>query len=558
VFFNHARETVDFHYERKLFDIGGKLRADPRVSHALTLEVDSYGNTIKAASIGYGRRFDAPDLEFLPQDRDNQRLIHITYTESGVTNAIDDVNKYPDDYRTPLPAETQTYEVRKAAQEKSSRALTVLFRFNQTVQRVAQAGDGNHDIDYEDRLFTKAQKAVKCDSGEREKSFRRLIEHVPRGNDYRVLQPALAMDPNRNCSEVRFDALGMVVGTAVMGKPEENPRPGNRFTAAFHVDLTQAEIDQFLADSKGSMAATLLAAATTRAVYDLMAYRREPDSAKKPPAVAATLARETHVSDLPVGQQTRIQASLSYSDGFSREIQKIQAEPGPVPTRDATGKIIVGANGQPVPTQNDVNPRWVGSGWAVFNNKGKPARQYEPFFTDTHRFEFDVRVGVSPVLFYDPAERVIATLHPNHTYEKVVFDPWQQTNYDVNDTLTSDPRTDDDVRGYFTRLPDAEYLPTWYDRMRASADIHERNAAQRTEAHAGTSTVAHFDALGRPFLSIADNGVQGRYETRLELDIEGNQRSVTDARGNVVMRYDYDMLGNGVHQASMDAASAGC
>ena len=72
-------------------------------------------------------------------------------------------------------------------------------------------------------------------------------------------------------------------------------------------------------------------------------------------------------------------------------------------------------------------PRWVGSGWAIFNNKGKPVRQYEPFFSDTHGFEFAHIVGVSPILFYDPLGRVMATLHPNHTYEKVVFDPWQQT-----------------------------------------------------------------------------------------------------------------------------------
>ena len=31
---------------------------------------------------------------------------------------------------------------------------------------------------------------------------------------------------------------------------------------------------------------------------------------------------------------------------------------------------------------------------------------------------------------------VVATLHPNHTWEKVVFDPWQQTTYDPNDTVT--------------------------------------------------------------------------------------------------------------------------
>ncbi len=37
-------------------------------------------------------------------------------------------------------------------------------------------------------------------------------------NDYRVLQPSLLTDPNGNRSEVAFDTLGMVVGTAVMGK----------------------------------------------------------------------------------------------------------------------------------------------------------------------------------------------------------------------------------------------------------------------------------------------------------------------------------------------------
>ena len=35
----------------------------------------------------------------------------------------------------------------------------------------------------------------------------------------------------------------------------------------------------------------------------------------------------------------------------------------------------------------------------------------------------------------DHIERAVATLHPNHTYEKVVFDPWTQTTFDVNDTI---------------------------------------------------------------------------------------------------------------------------
>ena len=252
-----------------------------------------------------------------------------------------------------------------------------------------------------------------------------------------------------------------------------------------------------------------------------------------------------------------------------------------MPQRDAAGRISVGADGQPVLTANDGNPRWVGSGWTVFNNKGKPVRQYEPFFSDSHRFELEVRIGVSPVLFYDPAERVITTLHPNHTYEKVVFDPWRQTTWDVNDTCaarnaqTGDPRTDPDIGGvvanYFKTQP-----PTWQtwhaQRIGSALGADERNAAERAAAHADTPTTAHFDALGRPFLTVARNrvvcpghdlnGTEESFATRVELDIEGNQRVVRDAiqqagdpLGRVVMRYAYDMLGNRIHQRSMEAGA---
>jgi hypothetical protein len=242
-------------------------------------------------------------------------------------------------------------------------------------------------------------------------------------------------------------------------------------------------------------------------------------------------------------QATKFQISFSYSDGYGREIQKkIQAEPRP---------LVEGG-----PT---VSLRWIGSGWTVFNNKGEPIRQYEPFFDDTHDFRFAEKVGVSPILFYDPIERVVATLHPNHSFEKVVFDPWRQITYDVNDTVTFDPKTDPDAGEFFTRLPDADYLPTWYQqRSNGAKGPAEQEAAVKPAAHADTPTVAYFDTLGRSFLTIADNGKDAagnaqKYRTRTDLDIEGNQRAVVDAKDRVVMRYDYDMLGTRIHQASMEA-----
>jgi len=726
VFFTHANEAVSFQYERN--------PADPRIQHALTLEVDAFGNVLKQAAIGYGRR--QPDAS-LPtdDDRNKQLLIHITYSENAVTNAITDRD---DCYRTPLPAESCTYELRKPQQEKSAGGSTKLFRLNDLLSFVAQAQDGKHDISYEDIEFLQALRAATDDVTEHDKYFRRIFEHVrtlyrnddltnllslgeldslglpgesyklafttglltqvfqrphagqpseallpnpaavlagqagnqggylqsqtlkadgrfpgsdaddhwwiPSGqsffstnpadsaatesaqarqnfflprryrdpfgqdaivdfdankllmvetrdllgnrvtvdiNDYRVLQPRLLSDPNRNQTQVVFDTLGMVVGTAVMGKPLSAAVEGDTL-ASFVADPPQTQLDGFFeAADPRTTAPALLQGATTRIVYDLDRFQRtqraNPDDPSLwRPVCAATLARETHASSPLSPQGLKIQLSFSYSDGFGREIQKkIQAEPGPV------------LEDGPV-----VNPRWAGNGWTVFNNKGKPVRQYEPFFSATHHFEFGVEVGVSPVLFYDPAERVIATLHPNHTFEKIVFDPWQQTTYDVNDTCaarnhqTGDPRTDPDidgyVRAYFTEQQDWK---TWLeqriaDPLNPPADTHgkqpEQDAAIRATAHADTPTTAYFDALGRPFLTVTRNRVvcaghdldatDDSFSTRVELDIEGNQREVRDERKlpdnhlptgaveqRIVMRYAYDMLGNRIRQFSMEA-----
>jgi RHS repeat-associated protein len=382
------------------------------------------------------------------------------------------------------------------------------------------------------------------------------IDPLAPGNDYRVLQPSAVMDPNRNRAQVAFDLLGMVVGTAVMGKPEE--QVGDSLVG-FTADLAEAAALDHLANPLNDPK-EILVRATTRLVYDLFAYQRSKDQPDPQASVVYALARETHDTDLRPGGQLRFQHSFVYSDGFGREIQKkAQADP----------EKVDGIAGP---------PRWVASGWTIYNNKGKPVRKYEPFFTPTHHFEFGVTVGVSRILFYDPVERVVVTLHPNHSYEKLLVGPWRQVTYDVNDTVTSDPRTDDDVRGYVAAwfASQADSAPpvvawnTWYQQRNAGAlGGDERAAADKAAGHAGTPTTAHFDTLGRPFLSLVDNGPDPAnlgqpllFPTRTELDIEGNQRTVRDAivqagdpRGRVVMRYAYDMQGTRISQLSMEAGA---
>ncbi|MBW8877783.1 MAG: hypothetical protein JF614_22675, partial [Acidobacteria bacterium] len=385
-------------------------------------------------------------------------------------------------------------------------------------------------------------------------------------NDYRVLQPSRITEPNGNHSAAAFDALGLVAGNAVLDKTETL---GDSLTG-FEPDLDATLILAHLAGPL-SKPDEILGNASARLLYDLFAYHRTRDTAQPDPPVVYTLTRETHVSDLAPGEATRYQHAFVYSDGHGREIQrKAQAEQGPV------------ESGGP-----DVSPRWVGSGWTLFNNKGKPVRKYEPFFSATHRFEFARQAGVSSVLFYDPAERVVATLHPNDTWEKVVFDTWRQETWDVNDTvqfpdpqhptvLVSDPRLDEHVQGFFRRFlgeaPSA--FTSWYDRriggtLGATPEERaaEKDAATKAADHAGTPSKIHFDALGRTCLAVAHNGGTERHATRTAFDAEGKPLAVFDAQGRRVVEHclreplgaggfryvaGYDYAGNAIYHNGMD------
>jgi RHS repeat-associated protein len=722
VFFTHACEAINYHYERD--------PDDPRIGHSLVLDVDPFGNVKKSVAIGYGRRLGQSPLTGNDKKKQEQLLITYTegdYTENDITNPAD----WVDAHHTPLPAETRTYELtgftpennaarfsfdewtrngfalptsaaeipyeqtanNTAKQKRLIEHVRTLYRKNdltalsplRAVESLALPGEsyklaltpsliasvfkrkrsGQPDEDLlpnppapllegkgadqggyvaiDGNWWIPAGRVFYSDNPSHTaalelataqahfflprryrdpfgneaivdydgydllitKTTDPLLNAVTSQNDYRVLQPTLVTDPNRNRTAAAFDALGMVVATAVMGKEVEPDRIAKGdLLEDFDADPPLIDLQAFIANPRGQAASTPLGKTTTRIVYDLDRFKR----CGQPP-FAATLTRETHFHD-PGGPQTKIQVSFSYSDGFGREIQKkIQAEAGDAPQRQApvplpTGDIRPGdlardAQGELV--QANTPRRWVGTGRTVFNNKGKPVRQYEPFFSSTHLYEEErdmTDTGISPILFYDPVERIVATLHPNHIYEKVVFDPWRQETWDVNDTLhpeqhynplspsvlpdyTFNPVNDPDVGQYFKRLPENEYLPTWYDvRMDPAKAIQkwpdndpmtgdpipenaairaaEKKAAEKAAKHAATPLITHLDTLGRTFLTIADNGLAAdgtpqKYETRIELDIEGNQRAVIDAKDRMVMRYDYDMLGNRVHQASMEA-----
>ncbi|KAF2630533.1 hypothetical protein BU25DRAFT_456257 [Macroventuria anomochaeta] len=361
------------------------------------------------------------------------------------------------------------------------------------------------------------------------------------GNDYRVLQPRLMTDANRNRNEVAYDTLGLAVGTAIEGKRGDTPQVGDslvRFDADVEEELTPEYIQGIFADPH-----SVLKGATSQILYDAFAYMRTKDSQSPQPAITYTLSRTTHESDLSGDEKMEVHHAYTYSDGFGRQIQqKILAKPGPVLKRDTNSL---------------------------------PIRQYEPFFTELYNFEFDVRAGVSPVIFYDALGRVIATLYSNSTYTKQTFDPWSSTVWDSNDTVELDPREDPDVKRYLKSYFADEVMAgrefkTWLQRRQTGGmGTEEKTVAEKTLAHAETPRVTYLDSLGRAFLAMSHNkvaaedyqlnGTEKKLYTRTEMDITGNILAVRDAmkqdgddRGRVVTQCQYDMLGRPLHTISME------
>jgi hypothetical protein len=441
VFFTHARETVQFHYERN--------PADPRVTQELTLETDSFGNVLRSVAVGYPRRagYTPPEPTLSAQFQSiltyDQTRLHVLSTLHEFTNSVD----IADAYRSPMPYATTGAELTGIAPAASAPHVTNLFGFDEMNGIWKSLWDGTHDIPYESipasdvdglgapagvptrRIVNRSITLYRRDdltallqpgelqplalsgevyhaaltpgllssvlgglvsnavlaeggyvqlpgntswwiptgraylsAGDTDTPAQELsaaqsgfflplrfvdplgsitrasydiynllsvtatdsVDNVTRAqNDYRVLRPSLVTDQNGNRAQVALDALGMVVGTAVMGKTTENFGDS---LAGFVADLDEATIVAAMTNPLGNPGA-ILGSATTRLVYDINAFYR---TGTNPPAVYA-LARETHVSDLSAGQTTIYQHKFAYSDGFGREVQsKGQASPGPL------------------------------------------------------------------------------------------------------------------------------------------------------------------------------------------------------------------------------------
>lgn len=333
--------------------------------------------------------------------------------------------------------------------------------------------------------------------------------------DYRILQPRMTTDANGNRRAVTFSPLGLVTGTAVMGKA-------------------------------GEQIGDTLEAPGRRLEYDFFAFVN-----RRQPVFVRSIVRQHHVTeiDVPLPERDETIETIEYSDGFGRLLQtRTQAEDvlfgdpsfggGVLPTDqsvvtgDAVGRRR--AAGDP--------PNVIVSGWQVYDNKGRVVERYEPFFSTGWDYGVpgDAQLGQKATMFYDPRGQVIRTLSPDGSEQRVIYGipadlthpdrfaptPWEACTYDAND------------------LAPVSHGPE---------DTSLANAAPT--AHHFTPSSILIDALGRTIETIARNGSDPAdwFRTRSTYDLRGNRLSVTDALNRVAFRHTYDLADRLWRTESIDA-----
>lgn len=547
-------QTITWHYERD--------PADPRVQHALTLEVDTFGDVTRAAVVSYPRRSGA-------DNEPEQQILTVLVTESDLIDQVDQAAQAdPDDdhWHLGVPAGQRTWHLTGSTAWTDASPATV-STVNAAFEAATEIGfedSATGGTTLEKRCIAHARTLYRSDDlsgalpwgelGRRAlpwEAYRRAFTQdlVETAWDGRVTQQMLegggyvqldwsgtspvesdwwvpsgrqTLDPDLFYQPTALtDPFGSTTviqwGQYALLPVWVEDALGNRVEAVHDFRVLQPSQ---LTDPNGNRVAARFDALGRVEATAAMGKEGggEGDTLEDPtaefvyelsrwaehglPARVHARQRERHGAESPV----RWQESYAYSDGGGNVVMtKVQAAPGDAPRVGEDGAIV----------EEWVQDRWIGTGRVVLDNKGNPVKRYEPFFSQTCEWEDEealVAWGVTPILRYDPVGRNIETELPDGHLRSVDFDPWRVVRWDENDHDATSP-------------------------------------------HHGTPSTVHLDAQGRAFLTEEDPGSTSPVEvlrTRLELDVMGNPVTVTDARGNAIQLQRFDMLGRPMWTGSAD------
>ena len=337
--------------------------------------------------------------------------------------------------------------------------------------------------------------------------------------NYPFAEPIKTVDANNNITEFAYDSFNMEIGTAVEGKEAESL--GDSLDG-FNPVLTDDELVSFM-KSPLDAAPKLLGSAGSRCIY-----RRTGTS--DDPVFQAEISRlHTHSRAPPLPGEFSI--VFTYFDGRGNAIQ-----------HTALDTI-------------SPEPRWRLEGWQISSSHHAQSLQsFQPCWAADHKFR--PRTGPHEELpravfsIYDPLNRLVATLHPDPTWETNVIQAWSSVHKDAGDNLLVDDMAQDPNVGIYisASLDPQTYSPSWY----ASHASSTSPAAERSKAYNDTPGIVYFDAIGRDILSITSDRSSVRQTARKQFDAAGNTTAVLDSLDRLVCKTQYDMCQRPIAQRQMD------
>jgi RHS repeat-associated protein len=520
--------------------------ADPRVSHSIVLETDAYGFPRRTAALSYPRRASTPDTR-----QEEEKALSIVVTEVDLIHQVDRVG-YPGDtaadgvYHLGLPSRTRSYALTgttawtdttlaTAAELNAtlSDAALVTLTFEETpalatlsrrllggeiVQYRADASDealafGELGL----RALVWQRYALALTPGLVSEVFGALVgaaelaeggyldleadgaAWLPSGrlsyDAAAFYQPTAHIDPWGNTTTLTWDddALAIVEVTDALGN-STSAEVDYRMLSPRRVTDANGTEQEASFDPIGRVLTTAVRNGTngdaTGEVSGEYTYN------------TATLPASAHVRLRTEHGGANWQESWAYSDGGGNVVQtKAQAAPGEAPS--VIGGTLVWAA---------TDPRFIGTGRTVHDHKGNIVRQYEPFFSTTPSYEDETELvewGKSISYDYDPIGRNTQVTLPDGATRRYAYTPWSVSVSDEEDTHTGG-------------------------------------------AHEDTPTTTALDPLGRVYRSTETPDGSAIYETRLALDTQGNVRTVTDPRGNIIQVQRFDLLGRPLFTGSAD------
>ncbi|WP_433646736.1 SpvB/TcaC N-terminal domain-containing protein [Kosakonia pseudosacchari] len=230
--------------------------------------------------------------------------------------------------------------------------------------------------------------------------------------DWRFLTPIKITDVNNNIHQVTLDGLGRVTSQRFSGT--ENGVAAGYSDTDFTPPTT---VDKALALTPPLPVAQCL-------VYVSEGY------SDAPPHVLTLTTDRYDQGDGSAEQQIR--QTVSYSDGFGRELQtSVRFEAGEAWQRMGGGTLIT----ETVQTST----RWAVSGRTEYDNKGQAIRTYQPYFLNSWQWVKDdsARTDLyADTHYFDPLGREREVFTAKGYLRRTLYTPWFIVSEDENDTLS--------------------------------------------------------------------------------------------------------------------------